>query len=31
VGGNSRTPLGLVSFTENLTMAAMGAVMLTGS
>ncbi|MFM9104517.1 MAG: MauE/DoxX family redox-associated membrane protein [Cyanobium sp.] len=31
VGGNSRTPLGLVSFTENLIMAAMGAVMLTGS
>jgi len=31
VGGNSRTPLGLVSFSENLIMAAMGAVMLTGS
>ncbi|MFM7286869.1 MAG: MauE/DoxX family redox-associated membrane protein, partial [Cyanobium sp.] len=29
VGGNSRTPLGVVSFAENLIMAAMGAVMLT--
>jgi hypothetical protein len=27
VGGNSRTPLGVVSFAENLIMAAMGAVM----
>ncbi|MFM7648298.1 MAG: MauE/DoxX family redox-associated membrane protein [Cyanobium sp.] len=31
VGGNSRTPLGLVSFSENRIMAAMGAVKLTGS
>ncbi|MEB3319758.1 MAG: hypothetical protein VKI63_02315 [Cyanobium sp.] len=30
VGGNSRTPLGVVSFAENLIMAAMGAVMLIG-
>jgi glutaredoxin len=30
VGGNSKTPLGVVSFAENLIMAAMGAVMLTG-
>jgi len=30
VGGNSRTPLGVVSFAENLIMAAMGAVMLAG-
>ncbi|MEB3321184.1 MAG: MauE/DoxX family redox-associated membrane protein [Cyanobium sp.] len=30
VGGNSRTPLGVVSFAENLLMAAMGAVMLAG-
>ncbi|MFM7314900.1 MAG: MauE/DoxX family redox-associated membrane protein [Cyanobium sp.] len=28
VGGNSRTPLGVVSFAENLIMAAMGALML---
>jgi glutaredoxin len=28
VGGNSRTPLGVVSFAENLIMALMGAVML---
>jgi len=28
VGGNSKTPLGVVSFAENLIMAAMGAVML---
>ncbi|MEB3166576.1 MAG: MauE/DoxX family redox-associated membrane protein [Cyanobacteriota bacterium] len=27
VGGHSRTPLGIVSFAENLIMAAMGAVM----
>jgi glutaredoxin len=27
VGGNSKTPLGVVSFAENLIMAAMGAVM----
>jgi glutaredoxin len=31
VGGNSTTPLGVVSFAENLMMAAMGAVMLAGS
>ncbi|MCT0216464.1 hypothetical protein KQ298_09020 [Synechococcus sp. CS-1330] len=30
VGGNSKTPLGVVSFAENLIMAAMGAVMLPG-
>jgi glutaredoxin len=30
VGGNSKTPLGVVSFAENLIMAAMGAVMLAG-
>jgi glutaredoxin len=30
VGGNSKTPLGVVSFMENLIMAAMGAVMLAG-
>ena len=30
VGGNSRTPLGVVSFAENLIMAVMGAVMLAG-
>ena len=30
VGGNSKTPLGVVSFAENLLMAAMGAVMLAG-
>jgi hypothetical protein len=30
VGGNSKTPLGVVSFAENLIMAAMGLVMLTG-
>ncbi len=30
VGGNSTTPLGVVSFAENLIMAAMGAVMLAG-
>lgn len=30
VGGNSRTPLGVVSFLENLIMALMGAVMLAG-
>ena len=30
VGGNSKTPLGLVSFVENLLMAAMGVVMLAG-
>jgi hypothetical protein len=28
VGGNSKTPLGVVSFAENLIMAMMGAVML---
>lgn len=28
VGGNSRTPLGVVSLAENLIVAAMGAVML---
>ncbi|MFN5193804.1 MAG: MauE/DoxX family redox-associated membrane protein [Cyanobacteriota bacterium] len=28
VGGNSRTPLGVVSFSENLIMALMGAAML---
>jgi len=31
VGRNFRTPQGWVSFSENLIMAAMGAVMLTGS
>jgi glutaredoxin len=30
VGGNSKTPLGVVSFAENLIMAAMGAAMLAG-
>jgi glutaredoxin len=30
VGGNAKTPLGVVSFAENLIMAAMGAVMLAG-
>ena len=30
VGGNARTPLGVVSFGENLIMALMGAVMLAG-
>lgn len=30
VGGNSKTPLGVVSFAENLLMAAMGVVMLLG-
>lgn len=30
VGGNSKTPLGVVSFAENLIMAAMGVAMLTG-
>jgi len=30
VGGNSKTPLGPVSFAENLIMAAMGAAMLAG-
>ena len=30
VGGNSKTPLGVVSFAENLIMASMGAVMLAG-
>ncbi|MCP9809246.1 glutaredoxin [Cyanobium sp. HWJ4-Hawea] len=30
VGGNSKTPLGVVSFAENLIMTAMGLVMLTG-
>jgi len=28
VGGNTKTPLGVVSFAENLIMALMGAVML---
>ena len=28
VGGNSRTPLGVVSFAENLIMALMGGTML---
>ena len=28
VGGNSRTPLGVVSFAENLIMALMGVAML---
>jgi hypothetical protein len=28
LGGNSRTPLGAVSFVENLIMALMGAVMI---
>jgi glutaredoxin len=31
VGGNSKTPLGVVSFAENLLMAVMGVVMLAGS
>jgi glutaredoxin len=31
VGGNSRTPLGVVSVAENLTMTLMGALMLVGS
>jgi glutaredoxin len=30
VGGNSKTPLGVVSFAENLIMALMGALMLLG-
>jgi hypothetical protein len=30
VGGNSKTPLGVVSFAENLLMAGMGFVMLFG-
>jgi glutaredoxin len=30
VGGNSKTPLGVVSFAENLIMTLMGAVMLAG-
>ena len=30
VGGNSKTPLGVVSFAENLIMALMGAAMLVG-
>ncbi|MEB3353335.1 MAG: MauE/DoxX family redox-associated membrane protein [Cyanobacteriota bacterium] len=30
VGGDSKTPLGVVSFAENLIMAAMGVVMLAG-
>jgi glutaredoxin len=30
VGGNSKTPLGVVSFAENLLMAVMGVVMLVG-
>jgi hypothetical protein len=30
VGGNAKTPLGVVSFAENGIMAAMGAVMLVG-
>jgi len=30
VGGNSKPPLGVVSFAENLIMALMGAVMLAG-
>ena len=30
VGGNSKTPLGVVNFAENLIMAAMGAAMLAG-
>jgi glutaredoxin len=30
VGGNSKTPLGVVSFAENLLMAGMGSVMLFG-
>jgi glutaredoxin len=30
VGGNAKTPLGVVSFAENLIMAAMGAAMLAG-
>jgi hypothetical protein len=30
VGGNSKTPLGVVSFAENLLMAVMGVVMLAG-
>lgn len=31
VGGNTKTPLGVVSFAENLIMVAMGAVMLAGA
>jgi hypothetical protein len=31
VGGNSKTPLGVVSFAENLLMAVMGVVTLAGS
>jgi hypothetical protein len=30
VGGNARVPLGVVSFAENLLMALMGGVMVTG-
>jgi hypothetical protein len=30
VGGNSKTPLGVVSFAENLLMTGMGVVMLAG-
>jgi hypothetical protein len=30
VGGNSKTPFGVVSFAENLIMAAMGAALLVG-
>jgi len=30
VGGNAKTHRGVVSFAENLIMAAMGAVMLAG-
>jgi len=30
VGGNSKAPLGVVSFAENLMMAAMGAALLIG-
>jgi hypothetical protein len=30
VGGNAKTPLGPVSFAENLIMAAMGTAMLAG-
>jgi hypothetical protein len=31
VGGNFKTSLGIVIFAENLTMSAMGVVMLGGS
>jgi hypothetical protein len=30
VGGNARVPLGMVSFAENLLIALMGGVMVTG-